>query len=691
MPGMATRLKRLPDPHHDSPDADAAEMNDPNITHLSPDPSLGGRRRVDASAQADALYNGEPAPEEGGGFGRSSSPKLFAQAASHPTCHQLRAFKWENGIAVSLGVIDAEACEEDFVRQFYSAMPKRGEGRAQFKFQPINIQGRNIGVEFQLVISEHHEAIRLIRETAESEREALASGRTLVPESDNGNARLMEHILATQEARAQNLEDALESERERLRDDEMARAQERIDLASRAAEGVQAITERMMADEARRAERAQAQAQEQGQILVTTLTSIFSQQQAAANALSAEAARRDELRLEQERQRAERERNDADARLKRERDDADHKRKMEREEMELRLRLEREAAERKMAEVKLEVEAKLTREREDAERRDRREREERESRDRREKEERESKERWFVEERSRREAREATESREREAERQRQHDRALKELESAAQRDREHQERMMKLSTIESEAKHRAETGDVLGGATKLLGQLGISLPDLLRPQAPEVDEGPAEPSPWVAVIPVALAALAEFAKMATARSQAQAAQAPLLPPGPGPIIQPIQTRLPSPGVPVQPVVPTQPQAQPIREGGDPTPVAAQAPAAPPVNPEPHAPGLSEVAAAKGLKLPTLRNARVALRNLVRNLSNASEDKWETITTQAISNEMAIYHYVKAVSVLSALREAGADDALSTRVIHMMRNSPAVAAIGTDIPYEVTP
>lgn len=252
----------------------------------------------------------------------------------------------------------------------------------------------------------------------------------------------------------------------------------------------------------------------------------------------------------------------------------------------------------------------------------------------------------------------------------------------------------MKLSTVESEAKHRAETGDVLGGATKLLGQLGISLPDLLRPPTAEVDEGPAEPSPWVAVLPAALAALAEFAKMAAARSQAQAVQAPLLPAGPGPIIQPIQpiqTRLPPPGVPQQPVQPTQPQAQPIREEGDPPSVGQPAPVAPPANQEPHAPGLSEVAAAKGLKLPTLRNARVALRNLVRNLSNASEDKWETITTQAISNEMAIYHYVKAVSVLSALREAGADDALSTRVIHMMRNSPAVAAIGSDIPYEVTP
>jgi hypothetical protein len=96
---------------------------------------------------------------------------------------------------------------------------------------------------------------------------------------------------------------------------------------------------------------------------------------------------------------------------------------------------------------------------------------------------------------------------------------------------------------------------------------------------------------------------------------------------------------------------------------------------------------LSEVASEKGLQLKAQKAARVAIRNLVRDLSNTTEEKWEQIIAMAIQNELAIYHYVRAISVKSALREAGAADELANKIIETMRKSPLVP---TDMPYEVS-
>lgn len=58
----------------------------------------------------------------------------------------------------------------------------------------------------------------------------------------------------------------------------------------------------------------------------------------------------------------------------------------------------------------------------------------------------------------------------------------------------------------------------------------------------------------------------------------------------------------------------------------------------------------------------------------------------EQLIAVAIQNELSIYHYVRAVSVKSALREAGATEELSNKVIEAMRRSPIVPP---DMPYEV--
>ena len=654
----------------DAADA-AADLNNPDVAHLGGGPSIGGSR----SRAASDLF-GEEAEHA---VGRASSPRLYAQAAQFPTCVQLRVWKWENGVPVGLGAIDAEASEDDFVRRFFSAMPRKGEGRAQYKLRPIDIRGQELGQEVTVVISEHHAALRAMREAEEEEREIRSM--PIVPPNNEFSgemSRMVEHMLATAEQRAKALEDALEMERERMREEELRRTQERVDLASQAAQGVHALTERMMKDEAQRAERALKMQSDQSQVLVTTLTSIFSQQQMMAQQQAEAARRADEYRLEQERQRAERERRDAEDRMKREREEAEFRRQREREESELRLRLEREEAARKAEQLKMEIEAKLKSERDELERRERREREEAERR-----------ERWLAEERARRENREAQEAREREAERSRQHDRMLKELEVQAQRDREHAERMIAMAKMELESKNNAQSSDVLGSAAQMLSKFGIE-PSEILPRLLGVKQGDEEEeektSPWMAALPSVVGVIGDIARAAAQSKAAQAAQqeaearreVAMMPP---------PRALPPPGMmygpPVAPpAVPPVP-AQAIPLGG---PVAEAVPQAPPPPAEPTVRPLSEIASEKGLNLKAQKAARVALRTLVRDIGNSPEDKWEQLIAIAIQNELAIYHYVRAVSVTSALREAGASEELASRIVAAMRKSPMVPP---DMPYEV--
>lgn len=532
---------------YDGEDGSAEGLNDPDVSTLAAPPKIGGG--YGARGRRSEMF-GEEADHA---LGRASSPRLYAQASQFPTCVQLRVWKWENGVPVGLGTIDATSTEEDFVRKFFTAMPRRGEGRAQYRLRPIDIRGQELGQEVTTVISEHHAAIRQMREAEEEEREMRMYGRgrfrgedddrnggppqviVEAPQSsDSGEqmSHVVDRMLEVVEARAKALEDSLDMERERLREEESRRAQERIDLATNAAQGVQVITDRLMKDEAQRAERALRAQQEQSQMVLTTITTQFQQSQQMAAQMAEERRRQDEYRLEQERQRSERERRDVEERLRREREEYETKRTREREEAEIRLRAERDEAQRKFEQQKMELEMRLQREREELERKEKREKEDREAR-----------ERWFAEERARREEREGREAkereearlrremlereylerkekserddrerrdaimreelrlreaererkerlekeekerremllkeelRERESERQRQHELRVKEMEAAAARDREHAERMASMARLELEAKASASGNDTLGNTMKLFSQFGI-------------------------------------------------------------------------------------------------------------------------------------------------------------------------------------------------------------------------
>ena len=630
-------------------------LNDPDITHLGDAPRVGGRSR------ASDLF-GEEADHAAG---RATSPKLYAQAAQFPTCTQLRVWKWENGIPVGLGTIDSTATEEDFVRQFTSAMPRKGEGRAQFKLRPIDIRGQELGQEITMVISEHHAALRAVREAEAEERSPFAGFPQQQTDMNGEMSRMVEHMLATAEGRSRALEEALEQERDRMRDEELRRTQERVDLATNAAQGVQAITERMMRDEQQRADRAARMQQEQSQLLITTLTSIFSQQQ-SMQAASSEASRRaDEYRLEQERQRAERERRELEERRRLELQEWEFRRNREREEADAKIRLEREEAERR-----------ISREREELERKERREREEAERRDK-----------WFAEERARREERESREARERDSERERQHQRMIKELEVQAQRDREHVERMASLSQAQNNS-------DVLGNAAKMLSQFGIA-PNEILPRLFGVgkdDEDENKPSPWVEALPKIMGVVSDVAR-ASMQAKAQAGPMPRPMPQTPPMLPPPYGGMPMPN-------PEQPRRQPVpRQQAAPPPPPAQASEAPvqeqaaepiitpPPPPAPPPPNLSELAASKGVGLKAQKTARAGLRVLVKQLTGSPEEKWEELISVAIGNELAIYHYANAVGVKAAMLENGASPEMTVKVINGMRLSTLITSLAPDLNY----
>ena len=844
----------------DEDDETLSHLNDPNVTNLGPSPLIGGG----LSRSSSDLFGNEAIT-----IGRATSPKLYAQASQFPTCTQLRVWRWENGIPVGLGAIDSAATEEDFVREFFEAMPKPGSGRMQFKLRPIDIRGEEMGKEITLVISEHHAALQQIRRAkkAEAEEAAMPTGgmgmqmqQPLIYErgGDDGGAaagmagemaRMFEKAVEASDQRANALEQALMEERERLRGEDDKRAQERIDLATNAAAGVQAITERMMRDEANRAERAMKSQSDQSQMLLTTLTQIFASAQSQQHSISETARMADQQRLEQERQYAERIRMEQEERRKRDIQEMEERRRLEQARLEderkqmrdqrdyemraLEARLAREReealsradrerqeglnaltlAERKLERERQEQELKAARDREEQERRYQREREEQERKASREKEEynlklererlewqnrwkleseeRERRERLEREERERktkleqemmlfrqqevdrRMSAEAELQRQRESERQRAHEMAVKQMEMSANRDREHAERMMQMARLEMENQRQAAEvrlrsekedqerreqdrlrqherllkeaelqsqkdrehaermmqltqmqmqnkafgglGELLPKAKELLGTLGIEPADiidrLINPPAPEPVAGGGGGSAWAEAIPKVLGSLAEMGKVALEAKAKQNVppprqQVPMMMPQMMPGMMPYMGS-PMPGMPGIPNLAGQNQLVPAgqmqeqetdenprfsdmveqpeeeEQGGEmPAPAEEETPA-PPAEPEP--PSTVQSATEAGLSLPTQKRARKAIRTLVRKLANSKPEDWTAAIATAISNEIGIYHYVKAVTVRSALKEAGADDDLSDRVCDAMKESGMVP---DDVPYD---
>ena len=668
------------DPDADE-DVEADRLNDPSIAHLEEPPVLGGRGR-------DTSLFGQRASAP---IGRAMSPKLYAQASQFPTCSQLRIWKWQNGVPVGLGAIDASATEEDMVREYYEAMPKRGEDRCQFKMRPIDINGQEMGHEVTIVISEHHISLQKLRRMKAAEREDDLAGRgygrggyndgdvEYVEQPDPSAtmatemSTMMQKMMQTSDSRVRALEDALEGERDRMRQQDFERAQERVDLATNAAQGVQVITQRLMDDESRRANQAMKSQQEQSQTLMTTLTSIFAQQQAMQNSSSEGQRRADQFRLEQERQRSERERVDAEDRRRRDQLELEERRRRERDEYERKMQEQREYTDRKLMKEQNEMEMRLQREREEMQMRMQREKEEREARDR-----------WFSEERLRRESIMGAEIREREADRQRQHERMVKEAELSAQRDREHAERMMILSKQELSSKAMGGLTEILPKATGFLASMGIEPKELLqRVLSPQDEE---KPSAWSETLPKLLGVAGDVASAAL-RGRGEV---PTMAGGPEYI--PVQEYPELPEI-SEDIYKQRQELMRQRQMTERSPIITPPPAdeAPPARPPGSVIPLSETgfasaeqppqpspAAQAGLTLRQQKSVRDALRELAITLSQSPREQWQGLITEKIMSLPEIYVYVDAVGAKGAFEETGANEPLVRDVIAELRASPLV-------------
>jgi len=394
-------------------DPDLADLNNPDIETLAEAPVLGNRPK-----------NSDLFGQEAETFGRATSPKLYAQAAQFPSAVQFRVWRWENGIPVALGAIDAEATEEEFVRAFKDAMPKPGEGRFQFRMRPIDIRGQELGKEFTINISEHHATLKQLRERKmrEEEEERLdrydrnmmgmpgmggawgnggqRSGDIIVnPPAASHDAgasyaeemgRMFEQAVESAERRTEVLQTTLEQERDRLRDEENRRAQERISMAERSADVVQKMTEKLMASDRSRADEAMKAQRDNGQLMMSTLTTVFQQQQEASRQQTERMREVDMSRMSQDREFFERQRSEMELRRQQERDDEERRRSREKDEWERRREEDRHRLEMEAKRIEEQRKYELEQLRIESERRDaemqRRREVERQDLDRRERE-----------------------------------------------------------------------------------------------------------------------------------------------------------------------------------------------------------------------------------------------------------------------------------------------------------------
>jgi hypothetical protein len=614
-------------------DEELEGLNDPLTEHLPEPPTLTGRG-------SSVEMFGETAYTP---VGRATSPPLFAQASLFPQCQQLRLWQSVNGQPSGLGTIPATATEEDLIMAYPEAMPGPGEVRKTFIVRPLDANGRELGQEIPVHISEHHAMLQQMRRGVARGQAAPMMPQGMAPEQ----LGLLNRTMDLSEYRARQAEEALKSERERLLERDHQLAQERVDLAANAAQSVQAMSERMLESDQNRHQQAVEAERARNEAALTFTSNVFGTQI--------------------ESMRADREMMAERARADREADRSRHEQSLERLRAEAKLAdAERDA---KIARETRDYEARIRREADDWQRRMDREREE--SKDRREREDA---------------ARKAED-----AERQRVHELKLKEMELSATRDREHAERMMQLSTQKQDAAKGTDLIALVQQGKTLLDTAGIDLKDIVGMV------GGGGGGAWMEMFTTLAEQVGGVAEKALEAKAAQARRAPAPPPpgfglqqltGPAPWMNPAQQAqppwagvtaqqpqyVPGPGgVPVmaQQWAPSNIEGQAVRQ----EPLVTPPPAAPPA---PEGPKTT-------LGLKAQKTARAALRELVGVLRQSPEEDWGTAAMIAIGNEMTIYHYAQDVSVQYALQEAQCPPEMITQLIAALKENPNVPA---DLRYE---
>ena len=588
--------------------------------------------------------------------GRASSPKLFAQAALFPECSQLRAWKMENGQPVGIGVIEAEASEEDFVRRFSSAMPQSGQGKATFRMRPVGLDGRELGQEFSLLISEHHEALR----SSSSSSEIGIGGGSGVPSQMIDMLR--ETLTASQSA--------LEAERARTQELLQQMAQERIDLASNATTSVQAISERMLEADAARHEQILRSEQQRNSQSQNSMSQFF---KSNLEVLQTERDRSEQLYqqqqdkdrlfhqtiLEQERIKRERDQEESRNRVTMMESQQERERLRQAEHFTMMIEQERQRRERdaqefreRMELLRLQNEHKRTQEKEEYERKERdrrRNSEEKRDRDRRD-------------------------QKEREAERNRLHQMKLKELDLQAQRDREHQERMMSLQTLQAQKEAGVGIKETLKEGMEMLQNFGIEPTELIQKLLGNQEDN----STGSEIIGSITKIAGNFADVAKAHVHAQAKVQTAKQRNPAPSPKPRLSRRQIEEMDDLDDFYMEEEEFEDMEFAEPPQKITPSSSAPPPSPSPPPPDQPQL----NLPLKTQKDARKAMRKLVDQLKRIKSKpmQWEEKIALAITNEPAIYHYCEARGTLGALKEAGADPVFSANIIDLLDQSSLVPA-----------
>ena len=564
--------------------------------------------------------------------GRSSSPRLFVGGSGHPTVTQLKVYRVENGLPVSLGAIDAEATEADLVRQYFKSMPKIGEGRAQFRFRPIDSDNRELGVESSAWIGEDHSDVQRLR--------------AMQPDPDGGGLDMDAVMMGLLQNTIHRSQSSVDTERLHSRAMMEQLGQERINLAHSMSTSIQGMSEKMLTSESERARSAMESENNRNKQSSDSMAAFFQSQ------LEMMGTQREADRMREE-QRIERERLDAEIRLKdaqmrsdavakdhevrantvlseaqrlddRRRDELSAKQKEEDRRWEQRMEMWRE--ERKQ-------------ERQESERRER-------ERDRMRKEERER-------EREDRERRELSQQRE--------HEWRLKQLEMEAHQKREHDKIMAQVQQMQMQASMQSGRGgdlkSMLGEAAGFLTAVGVDPKDLIQrvisPPAPEGQNTEA----WADLAGKVIGSMGEVAKakmIADASKQRRdkraalpARELPMLPPNMQ-MMQQFYAQQPAPAPP-PPMEPNLGVAEPPRQ-------------APQIN----------------LTFEVQRAGRAGIRDLVSQLGSTAKEQWESVITVALMQNGSIYDYIQAVSVAYALVEAGANEDFADQIIEALIESPLV-------------
>ena len=438
-------------------------------------------------------------------------------------------------------------------------------------------------------------------------------------------------------------QDALAEERRRTQQLMSQMAQERIDLASNAASGVETISHRMMEADAKRHEATLRQETVRNQQSQDSMAAFFQsnlevlQGERDRSAQQAERqAQKDktfyERMMEQEALRREQEKSDMKQRLAMIQLEA----KVRMEEERIRRDREKEEGAQKLEQMRQEWELRREKEREEYERRER---------DRRK-------------ELDERRLREQRDSKEREQERNRQHELKMREMELSAKRDKEHSERMMQLQLLQVDK----DKSQGLGGIKGLIKEAKSTLEDLGFEPKDLIDrfingDGSSTSSEVIGALTKIAGNAADVMKAGiTAKSNDVPPYNPYA----------MNPNMMNPNMPV-------PQFQQQQLTQQQQQQQQQQPQQPQEQQNSESPK-KEI----GIDLKVQRSARKALRKLVADIKKSPEDLWDELIAASITNEFSIYHYCDAASVDYAMKEAGADDQLTVKIIDKLKISPLV-------------